>query len=541
MNSVLVELRGRAGWRHTRLRWWVLVLLSALVYAPAADATFQGRPGRIAFDWEVNTNNHNREIITVNRDGTGRQNMTFVGSVERNPAWSPDGTKIAFDSDRTGGTDIYVMPNVSGAGATRLTTAADYEGEPAWSPDGSKIAFRRGTGASAEIYVMDANGANQANVTNNLSFDGDPAWSPDGSKIAFASDRDDPLATELYTMDPDGSNATRLTTSSGEDANPSWAADGARIAFDSDRGGDSEIYAMDSTPGAPATQLTNDPTYKDIEPAWSPDGTKIALAKLDTGPYYDGMGWLYVMNADGSGQTGVSQAAGLNFRRMNAPDWQALPGPAPPDPYDHPAVASTLHVPLVPEFRQTISATQCQARGGLPSTHGPPLSLESCGPAGYLPSTYGRLGPNSESYAEVTAVPGDPATAPDEADVVLSLVMQDVRSPTGDDYQPYHQYVRLQFRFRVSDDRNGPQATEPGTVQDVEQRYMYVSCVPTADPSIGSTCTGTASMLYQFYNPLEDRKAVFQIFRIRVQDPGTDGWFDSSVDRYFATAGVYIP
>src|SRR5207249_938448 len=120
-----------------------------------------------------------------------------------------------------------------------------------------------------------------------------------------------------------------------------------------------------------------------------------------------------VMNADGSGQTNVSQAAGLILRRMNGPDWQALPGPEPPGPYDHPATASTLHVPLVPEFRQTISATQCQARGGSPSTHGAPLSLASCNPPGFLPGTRARFGPQTEGYVDLTAVPGDFATAPD--------------------------------------------------------------------------------------------------------------------------------
>jgi Tol biopolymer transport system component len=519
----------------------VLALLGSLALAPPATATFQGRPGRIVFDYEVNSRNHNRELITLNRDGTGRQNMTFISSIERNPAWSPDGTKIAFDSDRSGGGDIYVMPNVSGLGATRLTTSPDYEGEPAWSPDGTKIAFRRGSGASAEIYVMDANGANQADVTNNLSFDGEPAWSPDGSKIAFASDRDDPLATELYTMNPDGSDAIRLTTSSGEDANPSWSADATKIAFDSDRDGDSELYVMDAAPDASATQLTDDPSYEDIEPAWDPDGTKIAFVKQGTFPGYPVRGWTLVMNSDGSGQTNVNVAAGLSFRPMNAPDWQALPGPAPPDPYDRPATASTLHVPLVPEFRRTISATQCQARGGSPSTHGAPLSLESCNPPGFLPGTRARFGPQTEGYVELTAVPGDPATEPNEAYINFTGMINDLNDAAGGDYNPSPSpSILLEARWRLSDTRSGPEELEPGTVTDFET-YLYASCTPTADPSVGSTCALVGSA--NIPRILEQKSSVIQVFRVRGFDTGPDGDISTyqSDNKQFASQGIYVP
>ena len=104
----------------------------------------------------------------------------------------------------------------------RSSSDPPYDVNPSWSPDGTKIAFDSSRDGNTEIYVMDADGSNQINLTNNSAFDGCFDWSPDGSKIVFTSDRggnfvsritsDNITMSEIYVMDANGSNQTRLTS-----------------------------------------------------------------------------------------------------------------------------------------------------------------------------------------------------------------------------------------------------------------------------------------------------------------------------------------
>src|SRR5262245_14688613 len=104
------------------------------------------------------------------------------------PSRTPD--QIAFSSDRTGKQyDIYVM-NADGTGVTNLTNHAGNDMNPAWSRDGSKIAFQSNRDGNFEIYVMNADGSNQTRLTNNRANDVVPSWSPDGDRVAFLSFRD---------------------------------------------------------------------------------------------------------------------------------------------------------------------------------------------------------------------------------------------------------------------------------------------------------------------------------------------------------------
>ena len=103
--------------------------------------------------------------------------------------------------------------NEDGTGLTRLTVNRVEDTSPAFSPDGSTIAFTSDRDGARDIFVMDANhGSNQANLTNNSDHDHNPSWSPDGAKITFDSHRE---GFNLFVMNADGSGQARLTNNSG--------------------------------------------------------------------------------------------------------------------------------------------------------------------------------------------------------------------------------------------------------------------------------------------------------------------------------------
>jgi WD40 repeat protein len=144
------------------------------------------------------------------------------GSAPAQAAFPGSNGTIAFDSNRDGNLEIYSM-NADGTNPTNLTnnTAADIR--PAFSPDGSKIAFQSGRdGNDYEIYSMNADGTNPTRLTNNPAFDAAPAFSPDGSKLAFQSHRDG--NPEIYSMNADGTSPTRLTNNPANEEAPDWQA-----------------------------------------------------------------------------------------------------------------------------------------------------------------------------------------------------------------------------------------------------------------------------------------------------------------------------
>jgi dipeptidyl aminopeptidase/acylaminoacyl peptidase len=205
------------------------------------------------------------------------------------PPPGPTG-EIAFASTVDGNADI-VVAQADGSSISRLIEAPGRDVQPAWSPDGTQIAWAADKG----IRIAKSDGTAGVQFTNHGSQDGKPEWSPDGKIILFTSSRDGDY--DLYTR-PVGTenNLTPLTKTNGTDHDPSWSAAQNRIAFVSARKGTTDIWTM-RTNGSRPTQLTgtSGPKAKEEDPAWSPDGTKIAFASDRDGTFF-----IYVMNADGS-------------------------------------------------------------------------------------------------------------------------------------------------------------------------------------------------------------------------------------------------
>lgn len=221
-------------------------------------------------------------------------------------------SRIAFTGREASATnigpgDIYVM-NADGSGRTQLTTDPANDQSPAWSPDGTRIAFVSDRDGNAEIYVMAADGSQQTRLTQDAGEDTVPAWSPDGSRLVFRSDRDGNY--EIYTLEVDGGAVARLTDDPALDTTPAWSPDGKQIAFVSDRDGNPEIYLL-MADGSGLQQLTRDTSADSFDPAWSPDGKQIAFVKGSQ---------LYVMQADGSAPTQVTAVETLVGRPTWSPD-----------------------------------------------------------------------------------------------------------------------------------------------------------------------------------------------------------------------------
>ena len=191
----------------------------------------------------------NWDIWVCDLFGENLHRVAGTGHPDRHPAWSPDGTRIAFAQERDGAGEADVMDvHATGGGITNLTNTSHYDTHPTWSPTGDRIAFESNRAGNWEIHVMYADGTGVVNLTNNGSADNDPDWSPDRTMggIAFATGRHG--NHEIYTMSPDGSGQTRVTDIADHALSPSWSPEGYLLAFTS----------YSATTGSDILEITSD-------------------------------------------------------------------------------------------------------------------------------------------------------------------------------------------------------------------------------------------------------------------------------------------
>ncbi len=317
-------------------------LLATLLLAPVARAegvgttSFPGTPGAIAFVSERD-GFANFDVYRMGADGFGQTRLTDLPGLSFNPAWSSDGSKIAFRNSADLGVqnDIYQM-NADGSNETNILADPSDDGSPAYSPASNKFAFvGKRNGDQFDIYLMtrgpDGQTAGLTRLTTSDAFDSNPAISPDGKKLAFVSDRDGDQDVYVMRLAPEGPRnvpvkLTKNTRPEPEgppymnDTSPDWSPDGAQVAFASDRNGDYEVYRMKASPEGSTNRpvnLSKNAAAGDQDPAWSPDGKKMAFSTNR-----DGNWEIYRMRAtDGANQTNLTNNPALDFQ----PAWQPLP------------------------------------------------------------------------------------------------------------------------------------------------------------------------------------------------------------------------
>lgn len=260
----------------------------------------------------------NDDVFLLSANAASDDNLTNFTAYDSWPSWSPDGTQLAFESNRSDPlfTEIHVL-TIVGHAVTRLTNDSGFaDAQPAWSPLGNRIAFVSDRdSAGYDIYLMNTNGTGVTRLTTDSANATQPAWSPDGAQIAFATDRDGPPGVgEIYVMDSSGLNPVNVTSSAANDLTPTWSPDGLKIAFMSNRDSATfAIWVMDAN-GANLSRITPTAIQCGV-PSWTPDGLRLAF-ECDAD--------IWVANADGTGLTQITRS-GNQQRSETIPRWKPVP------------------------------------------------------------------------------------------------------------------------------------------------------------------------------------------------------------------------
>ena len=263
------------------LRILALALPLLLAWAAPAAATFPGANGKIAWNSTGPDSVGGTSDIFVadppsaaDPDGGTPVNLTRHAANDTSPDWSADGTRIAFDSDRDGDWEIYVM-GADGSDVRQLTFNGVDDFSPSFSPDGTRIAFSSERSGDWEIWTMAVDGTDPTQLTASPGRDSEAAWSPDGSQIAFESGRAG--NPDIWVMNADGTGQANLTRHPADDWWPSWSPGGGLLMFERWGPGTSEVYAM-AADGSGVRNLTLTPGSIDRTAVLSPDGALVAYS-----------------------------------------------------------------------------------------------------------------------------------------------------------------------------------------------------------------------------------------------------------------------
>lgn len=278
-----------------------------------ADVIYQkltGQTGmfasRIAY---INKTGKQYALLVADADGYNPQSVLRSNEPIISPAWSPDGTKLAYVSFQKKKPIIYVQSLTGGT----QEVLANYKGNnsaPAWSPDGSKLAIVLTYGANSQIYTISSSGGDLKQVTKSNSIDTEPAFSHDGSQIYFSSDRGG--RPQIYKVPASGGSASRVTFEGAYNVSPRFSPDGKSLAYIRNDGGKFRVALQDLASGQ--VQLLSEGS-QDESPSFAPNGRVILYATK-----VRGRGALAAVSADGKMHQRLNDATG----DVREPAWGPL-------------------------------------------------------------------------------------------------------------------------------------------------------------------------------------------------------------------------
>lgn len=264
---------------------------------------------RIAYITAVGLgNNTNYSLIVADSDGFNPQVVARSRESLLSPAWSPDGTKLAYVSFESGNSNIYVQDITTGSRQLVESHPRGINGAPAWSPDGTKLAVALSYVGNLEVFVLDLATRKETRLTNSLSIDTEPVWAPDGQSIYFTSDRSG--RPQVYKVPASGGTPQRITFQGQNNLDASVSFDGKQIAMVQGNGNVYRIVVMDRSLGDQVRQLSPGPI--DESPSFAPNASMLLYAATE-----GRRGVLYAVSADGL----VRQRLVLSDGDVREPAW----------------------------------------------------------------------------------------------------------------------------------------------------------------------------------------------------------------------------
>jgi len=246
------------------------------------------------------------ELQIADADGVGAQTALASREPIISPAWSPDGTRLAYVSFENRKPVVYVHSLVSG----QRQVVANFKGSnsaPAWSADGKQLAVVLSKDGGSQIYFIGADGSNPRRITNSGSIDTEPFFSPDGQWIYFTSDRGG--SPQIYRMSASGGEATRVTFDGGYNVSPRISSDGKTLVYIAREGGRFQLKSFDLA--SRQTQALTDGQH-DESPSIAPNGKMVLYATQA-----NGRGSLAAVSIDGR----VKQRLSIQAADVREPAW----------------------------------------------------------------------------------------------------------------------------------------------------------------------------------------------------------------------------